>query len=302
VYDGLAKSTQAAIIQVQRKPPYSTAKNAKSAKNTKNRFFALFASFAVLSFGCDSVVPGVSRYPIRVRHRLYSTKSSFSQRENRGFQGASFFVSSYLFSLTDTRISWKLQHLAWKEVHAMDLRLMVEKNRKWLRFYANVARVIGWLLIAWGCGALVRNVEMGKEMLASIKLGGLFSPVERQLFVLVLPPLRRVILPGLLALLVAQLLRFLLNRHARPGWLLGQGDKLLFFASLISLISFLLHLSPLLRHAGELEKLFYPVWLTLVFENLPMLLRAGTELMILVGLALIFRRLIPIIRESKSLA
>jgi len=108
-------------------------------------------------------------------------------------------------------------------------------------------------------------------------------------------PFIPMILPGLLALLVAQLLRFLLDENTRPGWLLRHGEKILYFTAGVLLVN----LIPAFLFQGEYK--YIPLIGILWGRITPILLFVSVKIAILVGLAQALRRVLPMIEEAKSL-
>jgi hypothetical protein len=184
----------------------------------------------------------------------------------------------------------------------MDLKQVVETNRGLLQLYSALSRLTGWLLIVWGCGLW----GMGLWLAVTTTKTEFVNPVTRESISLlevffkgyILEPLSIAILPGLLALMVAQLLRFILAEKTRPGWLLRNGEKVLYLAIAIVLFNAIpaWHLGNILRVED------YVTTLALSLGGLsPHLLLAAARLMILIALAQALRRVMPMIEESKSI-
>jgi len=185
----------------------------------------------------------------------------------------------------------------------MDLRLMVKKNRNWLRFYSNVARVIGWLLIVEGIASLVYGqwILLTRGELPFISDNPFFTPSVMKFRAFLVEPFTNMILPGIFALLVSQFLRFLLNGNSRPEWLLRKGELVLYLGTLIVALNdlYAFKVFDLISNLAGEDSFFR--FLTLI-ATFPSILMLATELLILIGLAQALRHVIPIIEESKSLA
>ena len=100
---------------------------------------------------------------------------------------------------------------------------------------------------------------------------------------------------GLVALLVAQLIRYMLEGENTPGHILRFGDKILYvYAAILigqsTLIYYVLHL-------GLLSTL-RPGRFLLVQ---PLIVPLAAKILILVGLGQIFRRILNVIEEAKTL-
>jgi len=180
----------------------------------------------------------------------------------------------------------------------MTLKQAVEKHRKWLEGYCILSRLMGWLLIVTGIGTLgyaawilLTEETRVNEMFAA------FPPdriSDMKFWMIVHEPFFPMILPGLLALLVAQLLRYLLDENTRPCWLLRHGEEVLYFTA----VAFLINLIPTFRLLGENNR---PLWGFILGGINPNLLLVSAELTILIGLAQALRRVLPMIEEAKSL-
>jgi hypothetical protein len=103
------------------------------------------------------------------------------------------------------------------------------------------------------------------------------------------------VLPGLIALLLAQLVRYMLDTDYTPNWVLRSGDKILYvYATLLigqnALIYYALRVGLLGKQGPGHLLLAQPLVVPLV-----------VKILILVGLGQILRRIIPVIEESKTL-
>jgi hypothetical protein len=181
----------------------------------------------------------------------------------------------------------------------MTLKQAVEKHRKWMEGYCTLARLMGWLLIVEGIGilgcwtwVLIKNPPRFTAMIAEMPPNALSVYKFKMIFH---DPFIPMILPGLLALLVAQLLRYLLDENTRPGWLLRHGEKVMYFTAGVLLVN----LIPAFLLQGEYK--YMPLMGILFGRITPSLLFVSVKLAILVGLAQALRRVLPMIEEGKSL-
>jgi hypothetical protein len=163
------------------------------------------------------------------------------------------------------------------------IQTFIEKNKRLLKIYCVIARIIGWTIlvvvgiwIALILTGLGGGNQHGKELLLRSIPSFIFAYM----------------LPGLITLGAAQLMQYLFEREYRPGWILRHEDKLLYLYAVVQIVF------DVLRHINA-AKLFAQlnVWLMTV---LPMLLLAA-KVLILVGLAQILKRLLPMIEESRTL-
>lgn len=170
----------------------------------------------------------------------------------------------------------------------------IEKNRRLLRFYCLAARIFGWVLI---CGGTIWFLLFVLVTLAVSDAAGTIGwPYTSENFLYSsVSYVFEFALPGLIALLVAQLIRYMLENEYTPGWILRYGDKVLYvYAALLIgqnvLIYYILHVVLLGKNS--------PGRLLLVQ---PLVVPLATKILILVGLGQVLRRLMHVIEESKTL-
>ena len=170
----------------------------------------------------------------------------------------------------------------------------IEKNRQLLRFYCLAARIFGWVLI---CGGTIWFLLFVLVILAvNDAAGSIGWPHTSENFLYACKSfVFEFVLPGLIALLVAQLIRYMLENEYTPGRILRYGDKVLYvYAALLIgqnvLIYYILHVVLLEKNS--------PGRLLLVQ---PLVVPLATKILILVGLGQILRRILLVIEESKTL-
>lgn len=170
----------------------------------------------------------------------------------------------------------------------------IEKNRRLLKFYCLAARIFGWVLI---CGGTIWFLLFVLVTLAVNDAAGTIGwPHTSENFVYASTSfVFEFILPGLIALLVAQFIRYMLETEYKPGWILRYGDKVLYVYSALLIGQNILMYYVL--HVVLLEK-NSPGHLLLVQ---PLVVPLATKILILVGLGQILRRILPVIEESKTL-
>ncbi len=156
----------------------------------------------------------------------------------------------------------------------------IERNRWLLKFYCVAARIIGWALLftagTWTVSILSGYSRSSMPFVTSISI-----------FIR--------ILVGLVVLGVAQFIRYLFETEYKPSWILRHGEKILYLYAALRVIrmAFLFFL----REEMLGDSIYYSPWGFLVLNGLPVV--AGA--LILVGLAQILRRVMPVIKESKTL-
>ncbi len=156
----------------------------------------------------------------------------------------------------------------------------IDKNKGLLKFYCVAARIIGWVLLIT---AGIRTVEI---------LSG-YSSFSIPFFMPIIIFTR--ILIGLVVLGVAQFIRYLFETEYKPGWILRHGEKILYLYAALRVIRITFILFGDAKRMGD--SIYYSLWESLVANGLPVVASA----LILVGLAQILRRVMPIIEESKTL-
>ena len=169
------------------------------------------------------------------------------------------------------------------------IQTFIEKNRKMLVFYYWTILIGGWLLLslaflamAGHSFALATRIGDGEEFYRYWQ-----NDVPWGMFTHGLPM-------SLLVLGMAQFIRYLLETDRKPGWILRNADKLLYVYTAI-LIGYYCW-----RGATEVITHFnepYDFPLRLILLAVFILV----ELLALVGVAEMLRRLLPLIEESRTL-
>ena len=170
----------------------------------------------------------------------------------------------------------------------------IEENRQLLEFYCTAARIFGWVLI---CGGTIWFLLFVLVTLAVNDAAGEIGwPHTLDNFVYSTSSfVFEFAMLGLIALLVAQLIRYILESKYTPGYVLRFGDKILYvYAALLTVQNILIYY---ILHLGLLSKLNPGRFLLAQ----PLIVPLAAKILILVGLSQILRRLMPIIEESKSL-
>ena len=165
----------------------------------------------------------------------------------------------------------------------------IEKNRKLLLFYYWVMRIGGWMFLA-----LVLLTAAGKSFALATRIGDwqefnrfLQHDVPWGTFSIGLPT-------SLLALGIAQLIRYLLETDHKPDWIFRNAHKLLYTYTAISVgCYFWACVTDVISHFNEP----YDFPLRLIVLAAFFLVK----LLVLVGVAEILRRLLPMIEESRTL-
>ena len=153
----------------------------------------------------------------------------------------------------------------------------LEKNKKLIRAYCTILRVAGWVLMAGGVAVVVWYAIFaeGRDSRA-VRYFLLPSGVVSFLY------------PGILALVLAQLITYIFDHDYRPGWFLRRADKVMYvYATLVLLQSVL----PYFYASSPSTWWEIPVGLLLM----------TAKLVIVLGLGRLVRLVMPMIEESRTL-
>ncbi|MCK5226227.1 MAG: hypothetical protein KAQ89_05875 [Planctomycetes bacterium] len=177
------------------------------------------------------------------------------------------------------------------------IQTFIEKNRRLLRFYCLVARILGWVLTVGGVFWFFLTVATSMN----VNFGENTEPLLRFLTFFLLYAFSSLLydffLPGIIAFGVAQLLRYLITDDYKPDFILRNADRLLYtFAGLLVLTN-------ICRYSWYVDFKFLEIVSKSEFSRIlfvqPFLLPTLAKVLILVGIAQIFRRLLPVIEEYK---
>ena len=165
------------------------------------------------------------------------------------------------------------------------MKEFIERNRKLLEFYCLAARIIGWALL------LTIPAMIAVALLWS-QLGGDQWPWPApEIFPWRLPyPML-----GLVVLGIGQFIRHLFETESKPGWILRHAEKVLYLYAAVNIL-----------FAGLAVRTTYMLW-----REFPMKVAISNgflnlvwplaQALLLIGLAHIVRRIMPVIEESKTL-
>ena len=169
----------------------------------------------------------------------------------------------------------------------------IEKNRRLLKFYCTSSRIFGWVLL---CGGTIWFLLFVLATLAVNDAAGEIGwPHTLDNFVYSTSSyIFEFVMLGLIAFLVAQLIRYILESEYNPGYILRFGDKILYvYAALLIVqdtsIYYLLHRELLSFSIGRF-----------LFAQ-PLIVPLAAKILIVVGLGQIFRRIMNVLEESKTL-
>jgi hypothetical protein len=169
------------------------------------------------------------------------------------------------------------------------MELEFHQHKRLLGVFVNVARFLGWLLLVHfflGLGGIIYYLsQTGDERASLIITSGIRESLMQAL------------LPGLLALGLAQFLRYLTEEDYHPGWILRHADWICYLLAAMCLIEIVALLSRILIMPQSTEALM--LCLTgMISPNLASLL---AKALLLIGVGVALRRLTPIVDESRTL-
>ncbi len=174
------------------------------------------------------------------------------------------------------------------------MKAFFEQNRSLLRFYGRAARLVGWVLL---CGGVVWLLMFSLWLLAAVDAAGElpWPGAFPNLIYAGSAFLLSFAAPGLLALLIAQLIAYSLVAEGNPGWVLRHGVWILYACALVLVGQAVLRMSGW-EPAATIE----PDQAGLLFVG-PTLVPVLAKVLICVGLGQLLGRILPIIEESKTL-
>jgi hypothetical protein len=178
------------------------------------------------------------------------------------------------------------------------MNTFLENNRPWLKFYCSTARIVGWgILIMAGTGTIFQILVMNI-------LFGNHSSAYRFLFVKSI--LFQGLLPGILVLGIAQFIRYVFENDYQPGHILRYGDKILYLYAFLLIVGVVWQhliisgnviqrdIFLIMNNIGHNFKAMLPAMIASLVLTVP-------KILILVGLAQVLKRIMPVIEESKTL-
>lgn len=165
----------------------------------------------------------------------------------------------------------------------------IEKNKALLRSYYLITRIIGWMLLIV---ALV---------IAVVRLLSGFGVDDQLLFYVIYRLFQGLalsyVLIGFILLGLAQFVRYLYESEYQPGLILRHGDKVLYLYALALIVNPILDYYFRMKIIGCYYANTDSLFLYLLIVLLPSIARA----LIFVGMARVFKRIVPMVEESKTL-
>lgn len=168
----------------------------------------------------------------------------------------------------------------------------IEKNRQLLRTYCVAARTIGWVLICGGGFWFLLFVFC--ILAVSDAAGSIGWSYNDENFLYASSVfVSDFIFPGLLALVLGQIIRCILETEYKAGWFLRFGDKILYVYA-VAVIGRAVSRYYIL-HAGLLGKFGSG---HLLFIQ-PVIVPIAAKILIIIAFGILLRRVLPVIEDSK---
>ncbi|MEN6578720.1 MAG: hypothetical protein ABFD90_20410 [Phycisphaerales bacterium] len=168
----------------------------------------------------------------------------------------------------------------------MKSRFLAE-NRWLLRLCSNAARFVG-LLALLGTGTLLALIVVVAKMSGSI---GTWETLRDPLLA---APL--ILFYGFLALVFAEFISYLLADEGEPRWILRHGDKVIYAYIVYSLVM-TVQVALRTSNTPEAGGIDYHSVLNLSL----LIVGSVVQVLIWVGIGIVLHKVVPIIRESKTL-
>lgn len=165
----------------------------------------------------------------------------------------------------------------------------LNQNRRLLVLCSNVARFCG-LLALLGSGVLIAIPVVGV-------ISGAMDPKKAmETLTELLSKIPAIAFYGFLALIIAEFISYLLTSEEEAKWILKHGDKIIYvYVLYYTIVSVFIGLQP--GSAKELSVIGFRRILDLSFFGTAIVMRV----LIWVGIAITLRKIVPIIKESKTL-
>jgi hypothetical protein len=172
-----------------------------------------------------------------------------------------------------------------------EMNEFIEKNRRLLKFYCITAQTIGWVLIPGGCLWIIFFLSGPRQSGIADNADAILYSISSMLF--------DFMFPGLIALGLAQFIRYLSESESQQGGILRRGEIIFYmYAGFLIVKIFLSHIWY--NHFWYAEIIGNSAFSRLLFLQ-PFILPTVAKVLILVGLGQILRRILPVIEESKTL-
>ena len=167
----------------------------------------------------------------------------------------------------------------------------IEKNKGFLKIYCTTAQISGLLLVV----APIVGIIIGILTDSISKGHSPHIPNIIQISYAIQAVVLNFVFLGLVALGVAQFIKYVFASQDQPSFLLRIGDKILY------VYAGLLILGAVLQWVFQMMAIKATAVPTFLISFVALLLPAAVKALILIGLGKILRRVMPVIEESKTL-
>jgi len=167
------------------------------------------------------------------------------------------------------------------------MNTFVEENKGLLRICYLAAIILGWFLLVLGCAALFGH------SLALISRMDDWGKFKEYYFYGIPWDVINGIPVGLLALGIGQFIRYVYDNKYKPGWILRNFGQLLYIYAVIFGALTIFGTVMAFPHWGD--------WIERTVRLLAAVIWGVGKIMLLIAAALILKRVMPIIEESKTL-
>jgi hypothetical protein len=161
----------------------------------------------------------------------------------------------------------------------------IEENKRLLRMCYLAAIILGWLLLALGFSAVVGH------SIALISRMDDWGEFKKYYFYGIWDVINGVPI-GFLALGIGQFIRYVYDNKYKPGWILRNVQKLIFIYAIVFGIFVVFSTAIAFPHWG---------WVERTLRLLAAVIWGTGKIMLLIAVALILKRVMPIIEESRTL-
>ena len=166
------------------------------------------------------------------------------------------------------------------------MNAFIEQNKRLLKVCCTTARIYGWLLLSFG---LLATAGHSFALMSRIGKWDLFYDYLESVPWNVIGG----VASGVLALGIGQFIRFVTDNDYRPGWILQNAAKLLYVYAVFFAI-FVIIISVMAFPHWE-------NWSEITIRLLGRAIYGAGKILLLIGIALVLKRIMPVIGESKTL-
>lgn len=174
----------------------------------------------------------------------------------------------------------------------------INKNERFLRLCCNLARFFGLLLLALVAFILITILLLGilKDNSSAQHLQG-FVKMLPELLPKILPNvILRFLFPAFLLLGIEQLIKCLIVSDFKPNWILRFSDKIIYIYSGLFFADFAYSstcIQAINNYSGHDTAFAFTFMISGILTFI--------KILIWIGIALLLKRILPIIQESKTL-